>query len=147
MREILQIAMEQLWKLTVLGPAWLLTPEGRKALLNRNMLRRVLMSVAFTLILVGLAQTLPFDLALIFAGDVLTYAEVAAIVWIASANGVLTQALRLATHAGLKVLRRLRPTVAGRAQQAAGRQRRPRRTAAPPADDEGAAAFGWALAA
>jgi len=98
-KEVLQIAMEQLWRLTVVGPAWLLTPEGRRTLFSAKTLRRVLMSLAFTLILVGVAQTLPFDIALIFAGDVLTYAEVAAIVWIATANGVLTASLKAATRA------------------------------------------------
>lgn len=147
MKEILQIAMEQLWRLTVLSPAWLLTPDGRKTLFSAKTLRRVLMSLAFTLILVGVAQTLPFDLALIFAGDVLTYAEVAAIVWIATANGVLTASLRAASRAAGSTLRRF-ARAGSRGRRPAGRgRRRPRRLAPPPANDDRPAGLDWALAA
>ena len=145
MKEVLQIAMEQLWRLTVVGPAWLLTPEGRRTLFSAKTLRRVLMSLAFTLILVGVAQTLPFDIALIFAGDVLTYAEVAAIVWIATANGVLTASLKAATRAVGSMLRRF-ARAGSRGRRAAGRGRRPRRLA-PPANDDRPAELDWAFAA
>lgn len=146
MREILKIAMEQLWRLAVLGPAWLLTPQGRKTLFSAKTLRRVLLSVAFTLILVGVAQTLPFDLALIFAGDVLTYAEVAAIAWIASANGVLTAALKAAVHAVRPALQSFTRAGPG-GRRAAARRRRPRRLTPPPGNDDRPAELGWALAA
>jgi len=145
-KEILQIAMEQLWRLTVLSPAWLLTPDGRKTLFSAKTLRRVLMSLAFTLVLVGVAQTLPFDLALIFAGDVLTYAEVAAIAWIATANGVLTAGLKTAGRAVGSTLRRF-ARAGSRGRRAAGRSRRQRRLAPPPANDDRPAGLDWALAA
>lgn len=143
MRELIAVAMQQLWKLTVLGPAWLLTPQGQKTLFSRQTLRRVVMSVAFAMILAGVAQTLPFDLALIFAGDILAYAEIAAIAWIATASGVLTQAMKAAAHAGLQALRRLRPAGARQPRKVAARRRRPRRTAARPPNDDSPRTVGW----
>ena len=141
MREFLRIAAEQLWRLTVITPAWLLTPDGRKALFSAATARRLLVAVGFALALVALLQTFPADVALILAGDVMTYAEVAAIVWIAGAHGILTQGLAACRRVGRPALRRLR--IGGRRPRAIRRRLRP----PPVADDDGPAAPGWLLAA
>jgi hypothetical protein len=138
---IAELWLGQLYKLTVLWPAWLLTPEGREALFSRKTLWRLALTVVFALALVALLQALPADLALIGAGDVLTYIDIVAIAWIAGAAGIVRDGLSLAGRS----LRRLgtRRTAVVRAPRA-GRGRRPRRPTLPANDEDGA---GWALAA
>lgn len=57
MTGILEIAAGQLWKLLVLWPAWLLTPQGRRSLLSRAVLRHLIVTIGVTLLFVGLART------------------------------------------------------------------------------------------
>ena len=85
------------------------------------------------------AQALPFDfMAVIVAGDMLTYAEIAAAVWLAAQ---VTRVRWITAYARFIVPRTLR-RVRVRARRTARRLARPRRAAS---DDERAAA-GWALA-
>ncbi len=135
MREIIELWLGQLYRLTVVMPAWLLTPDGHKSLFSKAMLWRILLAVAFAVAMVALAQTLPADLALIAAGDLVSYVEVAAIVWMATATGLARGALR-------RVGRGLR----GKLLIAARRRRRPRRPP-PPANDDGPSGGRWTVAA
>jgi hypothetical protein len=134
----------QLYRLTVLWPAWLLTPAGRKALFSRSTLWRVLLAAAFFVALIAFAQTLPADLALIAAGDVLSYFEIAALAWVASAAGVLRAGPRAVGQALLAAARRL--VAARRERRTAMRRRRPKRTP-PPANDDDLPGGRWTVAA
>jgi hypothetical protein len=142
MRGMIELWLSQLHKLTVLWPAWLLTPEGLKTLFSRKVLWRLALTLVFTLALVALLQSLPADLALIGAGDVLTYLDIVAIAWLAGAAKVVRAGMELARR-GLRRGGLRRPSIV-RAPRAA-RSRRPRRLTPPPANDEDGA--GWALAA
>src|SRR5207237_10020580 len=50
--------------------------------LSRLTLRRVVEFVAIAILVIAFVQTLPVDLALLVAGDVVTYLELTALVWI-----------------------------------------------------------------
>jgi hypothetical protein len=142
MRGMIELWLSQLHKLTVLWPAWLLTPEGLKTLFSRKVLWRLALTLVFTLALVALLQSLPADLALIGAGDVLTYLDIVAIAWLAGAAKVVRAGIELARRGlGRGGLRRASIVRAPRA----ARSRRPRRPTLSPANDEDGA--GWALAA
>jgi hypothetical protein len=91
-------------------------------------LYRVAQFALIALLVYGLAQTLPLDLAWLFAGDLVTYLEVAAAVWLAAQVTRLRWALAYARFA-------LRP-LALRARRRARRAMR-RLTARKPADDDG----------
>lgn len=49
-----------------------------------GMAKKLLLLVATILLVWAFAQTLPFDLAILLAGDTLLYAEIVSTVWIAS---------------------------------------------------------------
>lgn len=49
-----------------------------------KLLRAVLAALVLALLVYGFAQTLPLDLALLFAGDTMLYVEAAAVVWLAA---------------------------------------------------------------
>jgi len=142
MRGIVERWLSQLWKLTVLWPAWLLTPDGRRVLFSRATLWRLGMALVFAAAVVAMAQTLPTDLALIGAADVTAYVEAAVVVWAAGASGML--------RAGLRFVRRAMTSrvevVARRERRATMRRRRPRRVQ-PPANDDGVPGGRWTVAA
>jgi hypothetical protein len=140
--EIIQLWLGQLYELSVLKPAWLLTPEGNKTLFSKATLWRILLLVAFAVAMAALAQTLPADLALIAAGDLVSYVEVAAIVWIATAGGRVRGALR-SIGRGL----RLRGLIAARRERRTAMRRRRQRRPAPPANDDGPSGERWTIAA
>ncbi len=138
MRGIVGLWLSQLYKLTVLWPAWLLTPQGLKTVFSSRTLWRVALTLAFVLAIAAFMQVYPPSAAFIGAGDAVAYLDIIAIAWVA---GAAREGVKLAGRA----LRRvgLRRTAVSRAPRAAQR-RRPRRPA-PPANDDGGA--GWALAA
>ena len=143
MREIPQLWMDQLWKLTVVWPAWLLTPDGRTTLFSRASFWKLMLGVVTLVAIIALAQTLPADLAVLAAGDVASYFEIAAIVWLTGAVVFLRAAMKATARSGLKGLVRFgRVAVRRRAM----RRRRPRRLP-PPANDDDPAGVVCALAA
>jgi hypothetical protein len=145
MRGIVELWLSQLYKLTVLWPAWLLTPEGRETLFSRKTLWRLALAVVFALALGALMYgALPADLALIGAGDIVSYIDIIAIAWLAGAAKILRDGAKLAGEA----LRRVPGMViaARREGRAAMRRRRPRRPP-PPADDDGWPGERWTVAA
>jgi hypothetical protein len=94
-------------------------------------LYRVAQFALIVLLVYGLAQTLPLDLAWLFAGDLMTYFEVAAAVWLASQVTRLRWAVayaRLALRPHARLLRR-------RARR--GARRLARLAASKSADDDG----------
>jgi hypothetical protein len=97
---------------------------------------RILQLMVIALLVYGLAQTLPFDLAVLFAGDLLSYVEVAAAVWVAA------QTMRLR---GAAAYLRLRvPHLVGRARRRAGHFARRLTRTLPTADDDRPAALAFA---
>ena len=81
----------------------------------RAALYRGLQLVLLMLLVYGFAQTLPFDLAILFAGDVLFYVEVATAVWLAAQVTRLRHALDYARA----VTRPMRRAIRGRAKRMA----------------------------
>jgi hypothetical protein len=85
-------------------------------------LYRMLRLLALALLVVAFAQALPFDLmAIVFAGDLLTYFEIATMVWLTARATRIRLALAYARAAIDRPLRR-----AGRALRTT-RRRLPRR--------------------
>ena len=144
MRGIVELWLSQLHKLTVLWPAWLMTPEGRRTLLTSRVLWRLALLVVFTFALVALVQVFPPDLALIGAGDILTYIDIVAIAWLAGATRIVRDAVRLANRA----LRRIPGAlVAARREGRAAVRRRRQKRPPPPANDDGHPGRRWTVAA
>jgi hypothetical protein len=143
MRAIVDLWLGQLWKLTVLWPVWLLTPEGLRAVFAPRMLWRIALMLAFAVALNAMLQAgLPPDMALIGSGDAVAYLDVVAIAWAVGAAGVLKTAAAW-------VVRRLKPKVqvaARRARRTGMRRRGPKRPS-PPANDDGLPGGRWAVAA
>jgi hypothetical protein len=139
---IIQLWLGQLYALTVLKPAWLLTPEGRKTLFSKATLWRILLAIAFAVALIAVAQTLPADIALIAAGDLVSYFEMAAIVWIAAAGGRVRTAFRALGRGA-----RLRGLIAARRERRTAMRRRRQRRPPPPANDDGRSGERWTVAA
>lgn len=85
-----------------------------------KLVRSALYAVLLGLLVYGFALTLPIDLALLFAGDVLLYFEIVSAVWLAAQAARLRHALDYARMAVHRPLRRLR----GHARRFARRVRR-----------------------
>ncbi|THD70357.1 hypothetical protein [Phenylobacterium sp.] len=134
----------QLYRLCVLWPAWLLTPQGLKVLFSRSTLWRIALAAAFFVAMIALAQTLPADIALIAAGDVVGYFEIAALAWVASAAGVIRTGPAAVGRALLAAARRL---VAARRERRTAMRRRRQRRPRPPASDDGFPGGRWTVAA
>lgn len=134
MSEIVQLWLSQLWKLLVIWPAWLLTPEGRRAILTRKMLSRLGTAAAVVVTLMLLAKGLPVDPAFVLTGDLIAYLDVIAIALMSGAVGFLARVARAAGRA----VRSLIHTSARQGRPAA--RRRARRIRSPANDDDAEAA-------
>jgi hypothetical protein len=101
--------------------------------------KKLLFLLATMILVWAFAQTLPFDLAILLAGDTLLYAEIVSSVWIASR---LANAKAMAGWAKLVLRRRVRRSVRRRALRTRTRAARK----APSSDDErrGGLAFAYA---
>jgi hypothetical protein len=66
--------------------------------LSRLTLRRVLEFIAIVMLALAFAQTLPIDLAFLFAGDTLMYLEILIVLRLAAGRAHLNYALRLAAQ-------------------------------------------------
>jgi hypothetical protein len=70
--------------------------------LSRLTVRRVLEFVAIAILVMAFVQTFPIELAILAAGDTLTYLEIAVIIRLAAGREIFRQMLRLALRfAGL----------------------------------------------
>ena len=145
MRGIVDLWLGQLYKLAVLWPAWLMTPEGRKTLFSRSILLRVALALVFAAALASfMYAALPADLALIGAGDVVAYLDVAAIAWAVGLGSVLKAAWGwLKRRLGVRPPAQIAARPKGRT---AVRRRRPRRLS-PPANDDDVPGRRWTDAA
>jgi hypothetical protein len=99
--------MKSWWqKWTVDKPAafgdwlWLVFVVQLANLLNRLTVRRVIEVIAITLLTIMFVQTLPLDLAILFAGDTLLYLE---LVTLASLLATTVRISRTLSHAMLSV--------------------------------------------
>jgi hypothetical protein len=99
--------MKSWWqKWTVDKPAafgdwlWLVFVVQLANLLNRLTVRRVIEVIAITLLTIMFVQTLPLDLAILFAGDTLLYLE---LVTLASLVATTVRISRTLSHAMLSV--------------------------------------------
>jgi len=104
--------------------------------LSRLTLRQVLEFIVLAVLVTALVQTLPIDLALLVAGDVVTYLELTALVWLIAGRDNVLAAARFARELGAALVR----TVSRRVP---ARWREPRIRSRPPApgevsDDDGA---------
>jgi hypothetical protein len=91
--------------------------------------KKTLFLLATIILVWAFAQTLPFDLAILLAGDTLLYAEIVSAVWIASR---LANVKAMAGWAKLVLRRRIRRSGLRRALRARTRAARK----APSSDDE-----------
>jgi hypothetical protein len=94
-----------------------------------GMAKKLLFLLATIILVWAFAQTLPFDLAILLAGDTLLYAEIVSTVWIASR---LANVKAIAGWAKLVVRRRIRRSGLRRALRTRTRAARK----APSTDDE-----------
>jgi len=147
-----------LWrKLTIDWPCalgdwlWLHVIVAMATFLERLTLRRVVLYVGLLVLVIAFAQAMPAEFAYVFAGDTLTYLEIASAAVIAATRGQVRLALKRATQAvvrfaaGLRLARR-RPGERGRrAVRAAAR--RGRADGGGSSKDDPAPWAGWALAA
>ncbi|MGZ3378444.1 MAG: hypothetical protein ACXU8S_17755, partial [Phenylobacterium sp.] len=99
MRGIVELWLSQLYKLTVLWPAWLLTPQGLKSVFSSRTLWRVALTLAFVLAIAALIQAYPPGVAFIGAGDVVAYLDIIAIAWVAGAAKILREGAGLVRRA------------------------------------------------
>lgn len=101
------------------------------AFLDRLTLRKVIESVAIALLVIAFAQTLPIDLAFLFAGDMLMYLEFIVAIRLATAWLHVRQVLSFAMRAARLAIRAIHAAV--RLPVLALNRLRQRRTARLPA--------------
>jgi hypothetical protein len=144
MRAIVELWLSQLYKLTVLWPAWLLTPQGRRAVFKPRTIWRIALALVFVGALAAMLQAaaLPPDFALIGAGDVMAYVDVAVIAWVAGASAVVKVLIAWSRRRGRGPVQ----VAARRERRTAMRRRGPRRSR-PPANDDGFPGGRWTVAA
>jgi hypothetical protein len=73
--------------------------------LSRLTIRRVLECIVIAVLVMAFVQSLPIDLAILFAGDTLTYLEVAMILRLAAGRELLREMLRLSVRLARSTLR------------------------------------------
>jgi hypothetical protein len=99
--------MKKLWQkwsyeipLAIGDALWEVLVVQFAAFLDRLSVRKVVEFVAIAILVMAFAQTLPFDLAILFAGDILMYLEFVIAIRLAAgvmhARAILHQATRLA---------------------------------------------------
>jgi hypothetical protein len=105
--------------------------------LSRLTLRRVVEFIAIAILLMAMAQTLPLDLALLVAGDVVTYLELTALVWLLAGRDNALAAARFIGQLGPALVDVVARRLPARWREPRGRTRPrlPARTAK--SDDDG----------
>jgi hypothetical protein len=106
---------------------------------TRAILYRALQLLVLAVLLYGFAQTLPFDLALLFAGDTLLYLEIATAAWLAAQVTRFRFAIAYARMIARRAVRRTRRCARRLAQSV-------RRLAARKSSDDPDRAFAFAFA-
>ena len=145
MRGIVELWLSQLYKLTVLWPAWLLTPQGLGTVFAPRMLWRIALLLMFAAAVSAMLQAgLPPDMALIGSGDVMAYVDVVVIAWAAGASSIAKLGMAWLTR---RVRRKPVPLVAARRGGRAAMRRRRLRRPPPPANDDGCPGGRWTVAA
>jgi hypothetical protein len=124
--------------------------------LSRLTVRRVLEFIAIALLVMAFIQTVPIELAFLFAGDTLTYLEFAVIVRLAAGKAHFWHALHLAARLARFAMRILRAAIHYPAlrinrwreqHRAAAHAAKPRRISDDCDDGRSFACFGGALTA
>jgi hypothetical protein len=105
--------------------------------LSRLTLRRVVEFIAVAILVMAFVQTLPIDLALLVAGDVVTYLEVTALVWLLAGRDNLLAAARFIRQLGPALVRVVSPHLRARRREPRGRIRPAPSSRAEQADDDG----------
>jgi hypothetical protein len=116
--------------------------------LSRLTIRRVLEFIAIAVLVMAFVQSLPIDLAILFAGDTLTYLEIAMILRLAAGRELLREMLRLAIRLARRALQTSKAIFNYsisridrlRERRNAARLAKPRRRPSRSDDAEG---FGW----
>ena len=72
--------------------------------LSRLTIRRVLEFIVIAVLVMAFVQSLPIDLAILFAGDTLTYLEIAVIIRLSAGRELLREMLRLAIRLARRTL-------------------------------------------
>jgi hypothetical protein len=75
------------------------------AFLSRLTPRRIIEFIAIAILAMAFAQTLPLDLALLVAGDVTTYLELTALVWLLAGRDNVLAAVRFIRQLGPLLVR------------------------------------------
>jgi len=113
------------------------------AFLDRLTIRKVIEFVAIALLVMAFVQTLPVDLAILFAGDTLMYFEILVAIRLAAGRDFIVAALRLivrlaqaAVHLSREIVVHLMARIdRSREQRSPSRRIKPRRTADNSEDD------------
>jgi hypothetical protein len=127
---------------TVVWPAWLLTPEGMRHLLSRRSLRRLALFALLVALTFAVSQVMPWGVSLIYAGDLVTYLDLTAVAWLLSASGQIRHAVR-----AVRGTRSLRPSHIRRAQAGPRTSRTAARRRTPPSANDYDDSAAWRLAA
>jgi hypothetical protein len=105
--------------------------------LSRLTPRRIIEFIAIAILVMAFAQTLPIDLALLVAGDVVTYLELTALVWLLAGRDNVLAAARFVRQLGPALVDVMARRSPARWRESRGRTRPglPARTEKP--DDDG----------
>ena len=120
------------------------------AFLDRLTIRKVIEFVAIAILVMAFVQTLPIDLAILFAGDTLMYLEILVALRLAAGRELLSAALRLAVRLARVAMSRIKHAVVETTMRVARRREKrtpigvakPRRPANH-SDDDGNRGAAW----
>ena len=107
------------------------------AFLSNLTLRRTLEFVAIAILVMAFAQTLPLDLALLVAGDVATYLELTALVWLLAGRDNVLAAVRFVRQLGPALVRAVSSHLRARWREPRGQTRSQPAARAKNSDDDG----------
>ena len=103
--------------------------------LSRLTLRRIIEFIAIAILVTAFVQTLPIDLALLVAGDVVTYLELTALVWLLAGRDNVLAAARYVRQFGPALVDAVTRRLPARWRERRPRPRLPSRAAK--SDDDG----------
>jgi hypothetical protein len=105
--------------------------------LSRLTLRRVIEFITIAILVMAFAQTLPLDLALLVAGDVATYLELTALVWLLAGRDNMLAAARFVRQLGPALVDMVTRRLPARWREPRSRIRPRLSTSAKKSDDDG----------
>jgi hypothetical protein len=121
------------WKLSVEWPCavgdwlWKFLVAMPVASLREVTVRKIFTALALAVLVAMFVQTAPADLAYLLAGDMLTYLEAIAIVWLLAARGRGRDLVRMFGHMARSAVRRARKALAVAFRRGEPRRRSPSR--------------------